>query len=445
MLGHPKPSLGFFDAVSLMVGIVIGVGIFETTPVIAGELPSPTWVFAVWILGGLLSLAGALCYAELATANPENGGDYIYLSRAFGRATGFLFAWGRLVVVQPGFIAAIAFPFAHFSIKTAEILFGWVIGESAVVPLAVAGVLALTLLNCLGLRIGTRTQNALTTLKVLGLVAIAVTALFAPAGSDRGTAAELSWHGLGIALILVMFTFGGWSDIAYVAAEVRDNRRAIPRAIGLTVVGVAVLYLFSNYAFLRALGHGGVAVSKAVAVDATMPVLPSLAQALVGAAIALSALGTINASLFTGARIGQVLGRDFPGFRPLAYWSATHGGPVVALLCLGLGSAAIIVMIGSFERTVVYTTPVVWLFSFLSTLSLVVLRFKNGRAGGPARPFSVPAYPLLPLVFAAACLYILHAAIDYDLAGSLVSLGILILGVPVYRLTLPRSPDGPGR
>lgn len=426
---YPKPSLGFADSLSLMVGIVIGVGIFEATPAIAAQLPSLAAVAGVWILGGLLSLAGALCYAELAAANPKDGGDYVYLNRAFGSWLGFFFAWGRVAVVQPGTIAAVAFPFAHFAIKTVELVFARHIGEHAVAPVAAGGVLVLTLLNCLGVQVGMRVQNSFTVLKTVGLIVIAAVVLLASPTSTPVPTMEFSLRGFGLALILVMFTFGGWSDIAFVAAEVRDSVRCIPRAIAIAVVSVAAIYLFANFAFFWALGHGGVAQSQAVAVDALSRVLPGLAQAAVAALIAVSALGAINALIFTGARIGYVLGCDFVVFRPLSRWSQADGGPVISLLFSGISSVCIIMLMGSFERIVVYTAPVVWLFYFLSMLALMVLRLKTAEA---ERPFSVPFYPVLPICFAVACLYIAYAAIDYDFTGSAISLGILMLGLPLY-------------
>lgn len=433
-----KPSLSFFDAVSLMVSIVIGVGIFETTSDIAAQLPTVSAIWCVWIFGALLSLCGALCYAELAVAYPENGGDYIYLSRAFGAWLGFMFAWGRIAVVQPGIIAAIAFPFAHFSIKALQLIFGWALGEHAVIPVAVFGVLFLTLLNCFRGRTGTTVQNALTLLKIFGLILISVTAFFAPITNAETSIANGSLHGFGVALILVMFTFGGWSDIAYVAAEIQHNTRNIPRAIVLAVVLVAICYLLANAGFLWALGHHGVANSQAVAVDALSTVLPSFAQAIISTLIAISALGAINAMLFTGARISHALGTDFSIFGWLAMGYETTAKPTVSLLTLGAGSICVIIFMGSFERTVVYTTPVVWLFYLLSMIALIILRRKKER--GATNSFSVPFYPLLPIFFGMACLYICYSAINYELVGSLISLGILVLGIPLYVLASKITP-----
>ncbi|MEQ1638141.1 MAG: amino acid permease [Methylococcales bacterium] len=431
-----KPSLSLFDAVSLMVSIVIGVGIFETTPDIAAQLPSITAIFGVWIFGALLSLCGALCYAELIATHPENGGDYIYLQRAFGTWLGFVFAWGRITIVQPGIIAAMAFPFAHFTIKSLALILNKPIGDDAVLPVAIIGILALTLLSCLGGRTGTKLQNALTVLKVFGLILISATAFLAPSVNSVSPVIEDSFNGFGIALILVMFTFGGWSDIAYVAAEVEHNQRNIPRAIIAAVVLVTLLYLFANTGFLWALGHNGVAVSNALAVDALQMILPHYAQIIVAALIAISALGAINAMLFTGARIGHSLGTDFPPFRWLAIGYGTSAGPLVSLLFLSACSIGILLIMGSFERTVVYTTPVVWLFYLLSTLALFMFRKKSTET----RLFSVPFYPVIPICFAMACLYMCYSAIEYDLTGSSISIGILLLGIPLYTLAKKRPP-----
>lgn len=428
-----KQTLSFFDSVSLMVGIIVGVGIFETTPDIAAQMHSISAVFGIWILGGLLSLCGALCYAELAAAYPKNGGDYVYLSHAYGQWLGFLFAWGRIAVVQPGMIAAISFPFAHFFIKMLELSCGITIGDAAVVPVAACGVLVLTLLNCFGLRVGARTQNTLTVIKVAGLVLITIIAFCAPESSSSSALSASSLHGFGLAIILVMFTFGGWSDIAYVAAEVHNSVRNIPRIIICALLVVGALYLLANAGFFWALGYSGVVGSKTVAVDALKTVLPLFAQAMVSALIAISALGTINALLFTGARISHAVGLDFLLFRILAVESKVSGGPLASLLFLGVSSACIIVLMGSFERTVVYTTPVVWFFYLLSSLGLIVLRSKEKFT---VRPFLVPLYPVLPISFAIACIYIFYSAIAYELLGSLISVGILLLGIPLYKVAM---------
>jgi amino acid transporter len=324
-----------------------------------------------------------------------------------------------------------AFPFAHFFIKTLELICGLAISESAVVPVAVSGVLVLTVLNCFGLRVGARTQNTLTIIKVAGLVLITIAAFFAPAVNTSPVLSESTLHGFGLAIILVMFTFGGWSDIAYVAAEVHNNVRNIPLIIILTVIVVGVLYLFANAGFFWALGYNGVASSETIAVDALKMVLPRFAQAIVGALIAISALGAINALVFTGARISHAVGLDLLLFRSLAVESKSSGGPLASLLFLGFSSACVIVLMGSFERTVVYTTPVVWFFYFLSSMGLIVLR---GKEKFTARPFLVPFYPVLPVCFACACLYIFFSAVDYELLGSLISIGILLLGIPVYKI-----------
>jgi basic amino acid/polyamine antiporter, APA family len=234
----------------------------------------------------------------------------------------------------------------------------------------------------------------------------------------------------GLALILVMFTFGGWSDLAFISAEVRDSRRNIPRILISALGIVTLLYLFTNAAFLWALGHAEMAASETVAIDAVRKLLPLSAQAWVSALIALSALGAINAMLFTGARVNQVLKFKFKMIGSVQCESENTGNVIMPMLFLGASSAFIIAWMGSFERTVIYATPVVWLFYLLSTLGLFRLRQKEPRLN---RSFSVPCYPWLPICFCGACLYICYAAILYDPTGSLIALAVLMLGIPCYR------------
>ena len=271
----PKKELTLFDSTCLIVGIIIGAGIYEVAPTVAMGT-SHWWGFlAIWVVGGLLSLCGALGYAELASAYPQEGGDYVYLSRAYGRWAGFLFGWTQLAVVRPGDIACMAFIFATYAralyepFPNVELQYGWLPwNDAGGTPVALSqliyaglAVIALTLINVSGVREGKWTQNLLTTIKSLGLVAIVVVALFAP--PQPAPTATVQALPLSLALILVLFTFGGWNEMAYVAAEVKNPQRNIVRALVLGTVAVTVLYLLVNGAFLHTLGYAGVAHSEA--------------------------------------------------------------------------------------------------------------------------------------------------------------------------------------
>ena len=433
--GAPKKELSLFDSTCIIVGIIIGAGIYETAPTVAKCLGSGPGLMLAWLAGGLLALAGALCYAELATAYPREGGDYVYLTRAYGRWPGYMFGWSQLAIVRPGDIALMAFIFARYA-------------QTLYAPMANCGlfyaagaIVVLTLINILGVRAGKWTQNLLTVTKILGLVAISVVGLMAPPQASPPPPPEaLNWEGLQLAFILVFFTYGGWNEMAYVAAEIKRPRHNIVRALVAGTVAVTVLYLLINGAFLSALGLAGLSSSPAVAVEMMGKVFPQAAARVIAILICISALGAVNGLVFTGARISYALGADHKSFRPLGRWSRRLGTPVWALAVQGALSLVIVLAAGSFLDTILYTAPVVWL-SFLATaLSVFVLRRREPQI---PRPYKVLAYPLVPLIFSACCLFMLYSSASYALTrkplGLLFLLAILLLGVLVYRLSQGRE------
>ena len=262
-LATPERRLSLVDTTSMIVGIIIGSGLYETTPVIAGNVPAAHWLIAGWLLGGLFALVGSLCYAELATAYPADGGDYVYLTRAFGRGAGFMFAWAQLWVIRPGSIGAMAYVFGRYATQL------YPLGSHSFTLYAAGSVTIISIINILGVREGKWTQNILTAAKLLGLAVVVGVGLTCtvPAEDAVPVAAAHENANLGLALILIVFTYGGWNDMAYVAAEVRNPQRNIVRALLLGVLAVATVYVSVNLAFLHALGLAGVAASHAVAAD----------------------------------------------------------------------------------------------------------------------------------------------------------------------------------
>jgi basic amino acid/polyamine antiporter, APA family len=431
MNATPKQELSLFDSTCIIVGIIIGAGIYETAPTVAGCLGSETGILAVWLLGGFLALMGALCYAELATAIPKEGGDYVYLTRAYGPGIGFLFGWSQLAVVRPGDIALMAFIFARYAHQLFPLP-----GLSQLF-FAAAAVVVLTLINILGVKTGKWTQNILTLAKVLGMVAIIIVGFSAPAALPSPEASgPLTLGGLDLALILVMFTFGGWNEMAYVAAEIKDPRRNIVRGLVTGTVAVTVLYLLMNGAFLSALGPGPMAASEAVAVDALGKVFPAVAGRAIAVLICISALGAVNGLIFTGARISYALGAGHLVFRPLGKWHTSLGTPVYALITQGFLSLAIVLLAGSFLDTIIYTAPVVWLFFLGTALSVFVLRRRQPEL---ERPYRVSGYPLPPIIFALCCLFMLYSSVNYALVkvpwGLVLLSGIILIGAFIFLFT----------
>lgn len=436
---QPKRELSVFDSVSIIVGIIIGAGIYETAPTVAGCLGSPAAVLAFWGLGGLLALSGALCYAELATAHPRQGGDYVYLTRAFGRLPGFLFGWSQLAIVRPGDIALMAFIFARY----ANQLWTPFPGQPGLILWASLAVVVLTGINVLGVTAGRRTQNALTVAKVVGMMAVIGAAFAAPAPATPIAPAAGAPLNIKLALILILFTYGGWNEMAYVAAEVKNPERNIVRALVKGTLAVVGLYALINAAFLHALGFQGLAASHAVGVQAISATFSeTTAGRLIAALICISAAGAVNGLIFTGARISYALGADHALLRPLGRWSDRRGVPVASLVTQGVLSLAIVIFAGSFIDTIVYTAPVVWLFFLGTGLSLFTLRRKEPAA---ARPYRVHGFPVTPLIFVAACLFMLFSSTTY--AWSLKPKGlallavVLLAGIPLYLLS--RRLEGP--
>jgi amino acid transporter len=432
----PRPTLSLRDAICLIVGTIVGVGIFRTPSLVAEHTGSAGVALLAWLAGGVVSLLGALCYAELASTYPNTGGDYHYLAHAFGRRSAFLFAWARLSVIQTGAIALLAFVLGDYA---AELLPLGPWSSAAYAGLIVA---LLTTTNVLGVRQGATTQNVLTTVEIAGILFIAVTALAAapvalPAG---GGTPGVSPGAFGLVMVFVLLTYGGWNEASYLSGELRDPGRTIARALVWSLALVTALYLLLNWSFLATLGVAGVAGSKAVAADVVHQSLGPRAARLTGALIVVAALTSINAAIFTGARSSYAVGRDFVVFARLGRWNAVTRTPVNALVVQGMVALALIVLGAftrdGFETMVEYTAPVFWLFLLLTGVALLVLRARDPER---PRPFRVPLYPLTPLAFCATSGYLLYSSLAYTGLGAVVGVGVLLAGAMVLLLTGGRS------
>lgn len=430
----PVKALSLFDSTCIIVGIIIGAGIYETTPTVAASMGGWGATMAVWLAGGLLALCGALCYAELATTYPKQGGDVVYLSRAYGSWAGFMFGWSQMAIIRPGDIALMAFVFARY----ASVLYA---PFPAIGTLYAAGAVAvLTLVNMVGVREGRWAQNLLTVLKVAGLLFIVAVGLSAPGGSGLPIAGSFPGGGLKLAMILVLFTYGGWNEMAYVAAEIKNPRKNIARALVVGTVAVTATYLLANGAFLHALGHEGMATSEAVAVDTVATLLPDGAARLIAAIICISALGAVNGLVFTGARISYALGAGHRIFQALGKWHPRLGTPVAALALQGGLSLGIVLLAGSFIDTILYSAPAVWFFFLATALALFRLRRKDEKQ---ERPFKVTAYPVVPILFCAACIFMLFSSTTYAFArkptGLVLLLGMMALGGFLYWRSMKKA------
>jgi amino acid transporter len=415
----PRRRLTLLDCTCIIVGIIIGAGFYETTPQVARGAGGAAALLAVWLVGGAVSLVGALCYAELTAAYPRDGGEYVFLTRAFGRRAGFLFAWAGFWVVRPGNIGAMGYVFARY----AQQLLPLPLGRHAPGAYAVGAVLVLSGINVVGLRTGKWTQNLLTVVKVIGLLAIFSVGLLTVSPHSRGATpppvppASMSVSGLYLALILVLFTYGGWNEMSYVAAEVRDPRRNVLRALVAGTLAVTAIYVLGNVAFVRALGFDGLAASQAVAADVLRPALGGRGAAAISALVCVSCLGALNGMILTGARIYYAVGTEHPAFAWLGAWNERRGTPVRSLALQAAVTVALIAGFGlhedGFERMVVFTAPLYWLFLLLGGVSLFVLRRVDAET---ERPYRVAGYPLTPALFCVSSAFLLYASLQYALA-----------------------------
>lgn len=418
----PRPSLGMREVVAITVGIVIGAGIFRTPALVAGAAGTGEMLMFAWAVGGLLSVIGALCYAELASAQPSAGGDYHYLTLAFGQRLGFLYGWARLAVIQTGSIALLAFICGDYASELLRL------GPASSTIYSVLVILLITGLNWAGIHFGARAQNWLTILEVFGLLLVAAAGLlFAPAATEP--ASRVGEMSFGLMMVFVLLTFGGWNEAVYVSAELRNSKRLIGWAMILSLAIVTVLYLLVNLAYLRVLGLSGMTETEAVAAGVMDRAFGPGGAALISALIAIAALTSANATVITGARTTYALGRNFLALRWLGIWNGRRGTPANAMIVQGV-IALLLVLAGSFSRngfrTVVeYSAPVFWLFFLLVGISLFVLR---RRLPDLERPFRVPLYPLLPAIFCLTCAYLLYSSLAYTGAGALIGVAVVALG-----------------
>ena len=410
--GLPERRLSMLDCASIVVGIIIGSGIYETLGLVAGLAAGGRELAGLWIAGGLFALLGSLCYAELATRLPEEGGDFVYLTHAYGRGVGFLFAWTQLWIIRPGSIGALACVFADYATQL------YSLGPLSLPIYACGSVVVLTALNMLGVRQSTRVQNVLTAAKVLGLALLAAAGLFGAPADVVPAAETVGESNLSLALIFVLFAYSGWNEMGCVAAEVRDPQRNILRALLLGAGVVTLVYLGINAACYRMLGlqgmveHGPVAVTKSLGrgADTALSLL-----------VCISALGSTNGMIFTGARIYYAMGNRHRLFRPLAVWNLRYGTPVISLCVQAVVTLGLLVGFGgtaagsepreAFRRLVIFMTPPFYVFLLLSAVAVIILR-RRDQAPAPGI-YRMPWFPLPALVVATASAFMAYRGVVY--------------------------------
>jgi amino acid transporter len=412
----PKRTLSVLDGTAIVVGIVIGMGIFKSPSLVAGAAGSVEAALGLWVLGGILSLLGALTYAELFAAYPDRGGEYTILGRAYHSRLAFLFGWARLTVIQPGTIAGAGFVIGDYLTPYLGL------GPQSPAVYAAIAVALVTFINLRGLTLTAGLQNLLSLLLLVCLIAIIAAAFLAPAAPAPATQAGLPAMGaVGFAMIFVLLTYGGWNEAAYLSGDVANPQRDM-FAILLGGVGlVTVLYVGVNWAYLHVLGVEGVAKAGNVGAAAAGAEFGPAAAGLVTLFVLAACVSTMNGTLFTGARSAFALGRDSVLLKGLSGWSDSANAPVAGIIvqsAISLVLVGLAVAIGAggesgFSTMVAYTAPVFWVFFALTAIAAIVLRVRDPNRD---RPFKTPLFPLPPALFAAAALYMLYTGMDYALS-----------------------------
>ena len=442
----PRPTLSLFDGMVLVVGMVVGVGIFATPSLVAQFAGSEFNYLALWLVGGGLTLIGALCYAELCTRIPSAGGEYHFLSLAYGRSIAILFAWARCSVIQTGSIAFVSFIYGDYAQQVLPL------GPFGAAIHAAIAIIVFTGINITGTLQGKTTQKLFTSLDIIALfllIAVGVMLWGGPAAATPAPAAEGGGAPtmIGLAMVFVLLTYGGWNEAAYLSAELKDERRNMVRVLALSVVVVTALYFLVAYVYLRTVGFEALRNSSAIATDVLRLAFGPAGGVVIAVLICGSAISTLNATIFTGGRIYYELAKDLPVLRYFGLWDTKGENPAHAFVLQGVVALGLVAVGAAsrdgFRAMVDYTAPVFWLFMSLVAVSLFIFR---ARKEGLADAYKVPFYPLTPAIFAAMCLYMLYSSVTYAIGqdaqtAALLGLGVLLAGVPLLFFKSPPATE----
>ena len=431
--------LGLFSSTMLVVGGIIGSGIFINPSLVAQRVGSAELTLAAWVLGALIALAGALCFGELGSRRPRVGGGYAYLRDAFGPLPAFLYGWALLLVMATGAIAAVAVTFARYAVAFA----GW--PEGVTVPLAVGAVVLLSAVNYLGVRPGAVVQNVFTVLKLAALAALIVVGLVAAGvgGASLPDAGAVAAAGpgpqslaalvraMGAALVPVLFAYGGWQQSNFVAEEMIAPERNLPRALLMGVVVVVVVYLLANVTYLAALGAPGLAASQAPAADTMRRLAGPAGAALISAGIAVSSFGFLNLVILVSPRVYQVMAEDGAFVPLLARLHPRYRTPAAAIVfqCLW---AVLLTLSGSYGALLDWVVFGDWIFFGLTVAALFVYRRRERLADGAHTGYRAVGYPFTPALFVAAAAYVVCSSVLSNPGNALRGTLLLLAGIPVY-------------
>ncbi|MEN6403748.1 MAG: amino acid permease [Armatimonadia bacterium] len=434
MASSNRPHLTVADGTLLIIGLVIGTGVLRVPASIAQQTTGPAQMLGALLLGAFFAACGAYCYAQLSRLHPQSGGEYTYLQQSWGKAVAFLFAWSRATVLQTGSIVATAFIFGDYAAKLLPL------GQNSPALYALVAVIILSAVNALGLQLGKTTQNLLTLAKIAGLLLIVGAGLLvkhAAASPLPAAPTPADPPIFGLAMVFVLYAYGGWNEASYLSGDTKRGPRDLAAILFVSVGLVAAVYLLVHVAYLRGLGFEGLRQSAAPAADVARQAFGRGAELVVAALAALIALGTANATIFTGSRTLQALGDNHPGLRSLSLCPSGRCAPVNAFCLQGLIAAALVLVAGvwgeggrhGFESAVEYTAPAFW--GFMTLIGVVALKLACRPPQG-SKPS--PTLGLTALLFVAMDLYMLHSSIVYVGRNAMLSLAVVALGLPVYWL-----------
>jgi APA family basic amino acid/polyamine antiporter len=416
----------------VVIGGIVGAGIFVTPYIVAQRLDTPLLVLGAWAAGGALALAGAFSYAELGAIFPKAGGQYVYLRDGLHPLAGFLYGWALLLVIESGAIAAVAITFATYALQLAHGPAG------ARVPLAIVAIAVLSVVNYLGVKPGSRVLNVLVVLKVAALAILVGAAFFA--GSHAGWWSEArvpiaaggsTIVAFGAAMVPIMFTYGGWQNANYVGEEIADAKRNLPIALIAGTVAVVVIYLTVNLVFLRAMGLNGLAATEAPAADAARRMFGEWGNVFMSAAIAISTFGFLDLAILAPTRVYYAMAADRLFVPALARLHPRYATPGLAIVVQSVWSC-LLALTGSYEQLANYVVFADWIFFGLTVLTVLTFRRKLPLASRPPDTFRAPGYPVVQILFVAVAAAIVASTIGAAPSAAAKGAGLLALGVPVY-------------
>ncbi len=424
-----KRSLTLFDMTMIAIGGSIGSGIFLTPATIARDVGSPWLMVGVWVMGGLITLAGALTFSEAAALLPQAGGQYVFLTRAYGGLVGFLFGWAYFLVVNAGGLGALSVAFATY------LGFFVPLGPMETKVVAIIGLLLLTSVNVVGVKAGAMFSNVFTVLKLVGIAGLVAVGL--SMGSPRTTDFSLSlagapadlWGALALGMVGVLWSYGGWQHATYASAEIMNPQRTLPLAMTAAAVAVTALYLLANLAYMFLLTPGQMAASPRVAADAVGTVLGSMGGSLISLAIVISTFGVVGIYTLTAPRIYYAMAADGVFFKKVAEVHPRFHTPAFSIVFQSLWAVVLILFWGTFENLISYVVFTDWIFFALAGGSVIILRRTMPDA---PRPYRVPGYPWVPLFFVGTSAWFVVMTLISKPAQAWAGLGFLGLGVPVY-------------